>query len=330
MRPIDPRDIVLKPSEEIEGTPVEGPWLDEVESLEEVVERYYALGFQATEVGKAIEVWKEMESRRPGLRLFMGYTSNIISSGLREIIAWLVKEKKVDVIVTTAGGVEEDFIKVLKPFLVGDWKTDDRELRSKGINRIGNIFVPNDRYIAFEKHMMKVFRHLEEEYGTVTTTTFTRYLGEYLEENMGEEKERSVLYWAYRNDIPVFCPAITDGSIGDMLYFYTKNGGNLKIDIAGDSVRLTDLAVEAEETGVVMLGGSLPKHAVINANLFRGGADYALYITTSVPWDGSLSGAPPEEAVSWGKIGKKARYVSVWADATLVFPLIVYMVFKHR
>ncbi len=95
-------------------------------------------------------------------------------------------------------------------------------------------------------------------------------------------------------------------------------------------MKLNNLAVTAKETASIILGGSLPKHAIINANLFRGGTDYAIYVTTAVPWDGSLSGAPPSEGVSWG--GKiKARggdYVEIWADATLVFPLLVWKAMK--
>ncbi|RLF87845.1 deoxyhypusine synthase, partial [Thermococci archaeon] len=103
-----PKEIVLKKSEEIEGTPIEGPWLDDIHSLEEALDYYERIGFQATHLGKAIEIWRKVEEKRARgeeVRVFLGYTSNIISSGLREIIAWLVKEGKVDVIVTTAGGV---------------------------------------------------------------------------------------------------------------------------------------------------------------------------------------------------------------------------------
>ena len=333
----NPREHVLKPSEEVEGTPIEGPWLDDVDSFEEVLNYYERIGFQATEVGKAIKIWREIEERRERgeeIRVFMGYTSNIVSSGLREIIAWLVKERKIDAIVTTAGGVEEDFIKALKPFLLGEWKVDDAALRERGINRIGNIFVPNDRYIAFEKHMRRFFEELLElqrkRGSPLTASEVIREMGRYMDENLGKERERSILYWAYKNDVPIFCPALTDGSFGDMIYFWKEERGDreLQIDIANDIVRLNNLAVEAKQTAVIALGGSLPKHAIINANLFRGGADYAIYITTALPWDGSLSGAPPEEAVSWGKLRKRSSYASIWADATIVLPILVWGVFR--
>ncbi|GBF35858.1 deoxyhypusine synthase [Methanofervidicoccus abyssi] len=335
------KDIVLKESRDIQGLSVEGPWLDRDIDLSDILMNYYKrIGFQGTQLGKAIEIWKKVEMAREKDRneitVFMAYTSNIVSSGLREIIAYLVKHKKVDVLVTTAGGVEEDFIKCIKPFIIGDWHLNGAKLREEGINRIGNILVPNDRYIEFEKYMKNFFEYLEElqekEKKIVSTREFCYKLGELIDKKFSKDvKERSILYWAYKNNIPVFCPAITDGSIGDMLYFYkVEKKSKLKIDIAEDVVELNNIAVYSKKTCCIVLGGSLPKHSVINANLFREGTDYAIYITTGVPWDGSLSGAPPEEGISWGKIQKGAEYVEIWADATLVFPLLVYCVFKKK
>ena len=337
---MDPKKAVLKESstEGIKELPITGPWLENVDSLEEIINYYERIGFQATHLGKAIEIWKKVEKKRENgeeVRVFLGYTSNIISSGLREIIAYLVKHKKVDVIVTTAGGIEEDFIKALKPFILGDWSVNDAEMRQKGINRIGNIFVPNDRYVEFEKYMIPFFERLleiERREGRPLTASEVIYkLGRYMDEKLGKEKEKSVIYWAYKNNIPIFCPALTDGSFGDMLYFFKEERGDreLIIDIANDIVKLNNLAITAKETASIILGGSLPKHAIINANLFRGGTDYAIYITTAIPWDGSLSGAPPSEGVSWGKIKAKADYVEIWADATLVFPILVWMMMKE-
>ncbi|ENN96355.1 deoxyhypusine synthase [Methanocaldococcus villosus KIN24-T80] len=332
---MDPKDIVLKQSEDISGIEIEGPWLDEDISLEDIIKNYYKkIGFQASHLGKAIEIWKKIEEKRKrgeDIKVFFGYTSNIVSSGLREIIAYLAKHKKVDVIVTTAGGVEEDFIKCLKPFILGDWFVNGKELREKGINRIGNIFVPNDRYIEFEKYMMEFFEELlNRDNKIVTASEFCYKLGEFMDKKLGKEKEKSILYWAYKNNIPIFCPAITDGSIGDMLYFFKKfkKDSELKIDIANDIVKLNDIAINAKETACIILGGSLPKHAIINANLFREGTDYAIYITTALPWDGSLSGAPPEEGISWGKISAEANYVEIWGEATIIFPILVYCVMK--
>jgi deoxyhypusine synthase len=227
----------------------------------------------------------------------------------------------VSAIVTTAGGVEEDIIKTLKPFILGDFRLDGAELREKGINRIGNILVPNDRYVEFEKISTPFLRRLLEEQkktGKIATPSeITRRLGE-----MANNKE-SVLYWSAKNNIPVFCPGITDGSIGDMIFFFKSEHPEFKVDVSDDIVRLTDMVLDAKETGAIILGGSLPKHHIMNANMMREGAKYAIYINTAMEGDGSDSGALPEEAKSWGKATAGAESVKVQVDATIAFPLLV-------
>lgn len=290
--------------------------------LKKFVEAYGSTGFQATHFAKAVEIVKKMQAdRKKGLRLFLGYTSNMVSSGVRESILHLVKNNQVDVIVTTAGGVEEDIIKCLKPFVLGDFRAKGAPLREQGINRIGNIFVPNDRYCDFEDFLTPILKEvLAEQKSTgrvFTPSDIIRILGEKI------NNEESIYYWAAKHNIPVFCPALTDGSIGDIMFFFTYNHPGLKIDILQDTFKLNNLAIDAKETGALILGAGLIKHQICNANMFREGLKYAVYINTAMEYDGSDSGAEPEEAISWGKIGAKAEHVKVVGDATILFPLLV-------
>ncbi len=317
------KKAVLKESEDVKGLEVHA------KGFEKSI-LWKNLGFQATNLGYAIDLWKTIEGKRDDITIFFGFTSNMISSGLRDIITWLVKNKKVDVIVTTAGGVEEDIIKVFKPFIIqkNAWKFKGKELREKGINRIGNILVPNDRYIAFEKHMMPFFEQLLEEREVWRVKDFIWKLGESIEKHRLHEE--SWVYWAYKHRIPVFSPAITDGSIGDMLYFFNKYETKKKLlfDISQDLEEINTIAVNAKETAVIILGGGLVKHHIINANLMREGADYAIYINTAIEQDGSLSGAPAEESKAWGKIkGYEDNTSEIWCDATICFPILVKEVF---
>ena len=141
--------------------------------------------------------------------------------------------------------------------------------------------------------------------------------------------ERSICYWAWKNDIPVFCPALTDGSLGDMLYFHTfkSSPAQLRVDIVEDIRRINTIAVRAKRTGMIVLGGGVVKHHIANANLMRNGAESAVYINTAQEFDGSDAGARPDEAVSWGKIKPDGDSVKLYAEATLVFPLIVAATF---
>jgi deoxyhypusine synthase len=129
------------------------------------------------------------------------------------------------------------------------------------------------------------------------------------------------------NDIPVFCPALTDGSFGDMLYFHSYKRAGFVLDINQDIRAINDLAVRSHCTGQLILGGGVVKHHTCNANLMRNGADFSVYINTASEFDGSDCGASPDEAVSWGKIRITAQPVKVTADATLVFPLLVSQTF---
>ncbi|OCF30755.1 deoxyhypusine synthase [Kwoniella heveanensis BCC8398] len=329
----DAHASVLTPSEALpeNAVHVKGPDLSKPIDLQALLQSYETIGFQATGLARAIQVIEEMRQRRSDpdqpLTLFLGYTSNLISSGLREILRFLAQHKLVDCLVTTAGGVEEDFIKCLGSTVLGDFHLDGAGLRKKGLNRIGNLLVPNSNYCAFEDWVVPILDQMvkeQEEKGTRwSPSSVIHRLGQEIDD------EESVYYWCYKNDIPVFCPALTDGSLGDMIYFHTYKSSplQLNIDIVADIRRLNDMSVKSKQAGMIILGGGVCKHQIANAMLFRNGADFAVYINTGQEYDGSDSGARPDEAVSWGKIRAGAQSVKVYADATLVFPMVVAATF---
>jgi deoxyhypusine synthase len=313
-------------SVEIEGKVIKGYDFSKPFDFKKFLESYGSTGFQASHLDIAIDIIKEM--RKEKAIIFLAYNSNMVSSGLREVIAYLVKNKMVHLLVTTAGGVEEDIIKTMKPFVLGSFGMDGKTLREKGINRIGNILVPNDRYIVFEKFMekflLKMLERQKKEGRPITASEFINEIGKEVKD------EDSIYYWASKNNIPVFCPALTDGSIGDMIFFFKQEHPEFKIDITDDMVKIVNIALNADKTGIILLGGGFVKHHSCNANLFREGADYVVYISTDTEEGGSDSGARPDEATSWGKIRSKegTRMIKVYADATLAFPLIVAGAFK--
>lgn len=261
------------------------------------------------------QAWRDPESGDK-TTIFLGYTSNLISSGLRGVLRWLVEHNHVSAIVTTAGGVEEDFIKCLGETYMGSFSTDGAELRKKGLNRIGNLLVPNANYCAFEDWVVPIFdKMLEEQEASKGTDDEVNWTPSKIIHRLGKEinDERSVYYWAYKNDIPVFCPALTDGSLGDMLYFHTFKTSplQLKVDIVQDIRKINTISVRAKRAGMIILGGGVVKHHIANACLMRNGAESAVYINTGQEFDGSDAGARPDEAVSWGKIKVGADSVKV-------------------
>jgi deoxyhypusine synthase len=316
----DAKSSIFRKSGPVEGMEVRGYDFSKGADLKALLKSYGTTGAQATALGKAIDIVRKMRAAKA--RIFLGYTSNMMTTGIREAIHFLVKNKMVDVLVTTTGGIEEDFMKSMKPFLLGDFRADGAKLRERGINRAGNVYIPNERYIEFEKFFQPVLQHfLERQRKTgkiASPSEFIDYMGSII------GNEGSVYHWAHKNHIPVFCPAFMDGAIGDNVYFFNFNiGQELKVDMAADHHRLIELAMGAEETGIILLGGGVVKHTVCNANMFREGAKYAVYVNTAQEYDGSDSGALPEEAKSWGKIAARAETVKVFGDATIIFPLIV-------
>jgi len=234
----------------------------------------------------------------------------------------------IQVMISTAGGIEEDLIKCMAPTHMGDFAMEGLALRRRGINRIGNLLAPNDNYCLFEDWVCAIFNKMHDEQdkdGVVWTPSKMIH-------RFGKEIDNpeSVCYWAYKNNIPVFSPALTDGSIGDMLYFHSYKREGLVLDLVRDIRAVNDEAMKARKTGVIVLGGGLVKHHTMNANLMRNGADFCVYVNTAQEFDGSDSGARPDEAVSWGKIRVDAKPVKVYAEATLVFPLIIAKTFAGR
>ena len=266
--------------------------------------------------------------QRSNCTIFLGHTSNMISSGVRESILFLVKNKMIDCIVTTCGAIEEDFMKCMAPAYMGKFEYDGLELRQRGLNRIGNMVVPNDNYRLFETWLLAILdRMLVEQRESGVNWTPSKLIN-----RLGKEidNDESVYCWAYRNRIPVFCPGITDGGIGDTLFYHSFKNPGLRLDLVEDIQRMDLLTLFAVNTGSIILGGSTPKHHILNANCMRNGTNYCVFVNTGNEFDGSDSGAKPDEAVSWAKIRPEATPVKIYAEASLVFPLLVSQTFaKH-
>jgi len=375
--PATASEAVLVPSEEIppDAIHIQGHDFNSSRDLDSIMSAMLTTGLQASSLGQAIEEinrmihWRlsddlqptppsELDQQQPPpppppplpdnpsqvrAKIFLGYTSNLVSSGVREHIRYLVQHKMVDVVVTTAGGIEEDLIKCMGPTLLGEFSLKGADLRAKGLNRVGNMLVPNSNYCKFEDWVMPILdAMLEEQKKNVSGSNGngnedgeqgggTKWTPSRVIARLGQEinDPSSICYWAAKNGIPIFCPAITDGSLGDMIFFHTYKNPGLVIDIVEDIRLMNDQALKAapRKTGIILLGGGLPKHHICNANLMKNGANFAVYINTAQEFDGSDSGARPDEAVSWGKIRPEARAVKVHGDASILFPLIVSQTF---
>jgi deoxyhypusine synthase len=274
------------------------------------------VGYQSIELKKAAGAVVRM--KKAGAKIFLTFTSNMVTSGLRGFFAQIIKLGMADIIVTTVGGIEEDIMKAVgEKFLVGSFQADDVELHEKGINRVGNIFVSNESYMKFEDVIGPMLSKLYEKKHRWTPSELFHELGLMLDD------ENSILFQAARRDVPVFCPAITDGSFGFHLYLFQQKHPDFIVDVVQDFKNILFSTSNDEQKGVIALGGSISKHHAILATLLNGGAEYAVYITTASQASGSMSGATTREAKSWGKIKDDADAATVIGDVTIVFPLVM-------
>ncbi len=290
---------------------------EDVKSYSKLLKAYGAIGIQATNLSRADEILYEMVDDKKAL-LFFSFTSNVASSGLREIAAQFIRDAKPGVIITTAGAIEEDIMKCRGDFFVGSFNTDDAKLREEGINRIGNIFVPNERYEELESYVIPVLKRLDAEKKGKPISV--RELISALSEEIKDDG--SILKAARDVGAKVFCPSIIDGALGMQLYFYRQKHPNFVLDQLADMGELANMTLNAERTGALIIGGGAAKHYTIGANLLREGLDRAVYISTAQEFDASLSGAFPHEAISWGKIKASSKNVLVSDEASISFPLL--------
>ena len=276
-----------------------------------------AWGFTAGKLAVGVEILERMIRTRDCVK-FLSFTGNLVATGTRGIFKELAKRKLVDVIVTTCGTLDHDIARCWKNYYKGSFVMNDAELRKKGVNRLGNVLVPNESYgVVIEEKMQKLLQSLwKEGLKELSSSQLCHEIGRRI------CNESSILYWAAKNNIPVYVPGVTDGAVGYQLWLFSQDH-NFKINLLKDSGELSDIVYNAKKTGALIVGGGISKHHTLWWNQFREGLDYAVYISTADEWDGSLSGARPREAVSWGKISAKAKRIMIEGDASLILPIMV-------
>ncbi|MBI5177554.1 deoxyhypusine synthase [Candidatus Micrarchaeota archaeon] len=286
-------------------------------SVPRLIKSLEATGFQATELSRAIEVAREMRKDKECFKI-LAFTSNLVAAGTRGIVAELIRQGYADLVITAGGAIDHDVIKCFSPYGLGSFREDDEALRGKGINRLGNILVRDSHYALFEKFVKKVLDS-EGKKGRnhFSPATLTAALSSALPPD-----RNSFLVAARERGVSVYSPAIIDSSLGLQLYFYKQDHPHLVLDQTGDFNSLATSILSAKRTGALVVGGGSSKHFTLGLNLLRGGLDYGVYLTTASEYDGSLSGALPKEAKSWGKIKGKAKTALVYGDATLTLPLL--------
>lgn len=324
-------DLLARPVKDLNITPTT--------TLSELLEQFGSTGgFVAAKLATAADILRQMKKVKAetGCTVFFSFPADIISTGCRGVIRDMIRSGLVDVIMTTCGTLDHDLARCLADYYCGAFEMDDAALREEGVNRLGNVLVPDASYgIALERFMRPVLEQLhaarradgtDEQRQNLqlwTGVELIRQFGLVLPEKVGRDRaEESLLYWAAKSGVPVFVPGLSDGAFGSQLWQFYQSHKDFTLDVLAEEHMLSDIVYEAPATGALMVGGGISKHHTIWWNQFRGGLDYAIQLTTAPEWDGSLSGARVREAVSWGKVRPEARRVTVEGDATILLPLL--------
>jgi deoxyhypusine synthase len=291
-------------------------------SVSELVGNMGSLGYQASELVEAKEVALKM--KRTGAKIFLTFTSNMVTSGLRGFFAQLCKLRFPDILVTTSGSIEEDIMKAFgEDFEVVNFNMDDTALYERGENRVGNLLIHTSSYMKFEDKMTEFLEKIYEKKKRISSSELLEELG------LMVDDENSFLFQAAKNNISVYCPGIADSSFGFQLYMFQQKHPDFIVDTIGDMKRITEDLSFDEKKGLISLGGSISKHYAVFAALLSGGFDYAVYMTTSHASSGSMSGATTQEAKSWGKIKDDGEAATVNGDVCITFPLMMCAVLDN-
>ena len=286
-------------------------------------------GFQGKKLGEVAKIWAEM-ARQKDLTIFLGLTGSLSTTGQWKIIRWLVEKRYVDVIVRTGANISEDILEAIGyHYYQGTWLADDEELLKLKIDRFYDVYADEFQYRKLENTIYKFANTLKNE-GVYSTREFLYGFGEF----QAKKGINSITAAAYKAKVPMYSPGLIDSGYGVALSLLKRQKGKtIRLDQTKDMEELAQIAERTKRTGVVYLGGGVPKDTIqlstIIKSLAKGGEEetpheYAIQITADSPQWGGLSGCTLEEAISWGKIKSDAKKATLYADITLALPIVAH------
>ncbi|MDE1869339.1 MAG: deoxyhypusine synthase [Candidatus Micrarchaeota archaeon] len=274
-------------------------------------------GFSGQHLVQGIDITKRMLADKESFN-FLSFPADIISTGTRGVISSMVKY--FDALMTTCGTMDHDIARAFGgKYSIGSFSANDTELHKIGVYRLGNVFIENKEYgQKVEDAVNEILNDIYKSKDYKKEYSPSELLHEF---GRRMKDDSSIIRQAYLHNVPIFVPGLVDGAFGTQLTIFSQDH-DFKLNFLKDELVLSNLSFDNKVTGALMLGGGISKHHVIWWNQFKGGLDYAVYVTTATQYDGSLSGARLEEAVSWGKIKEKAKYVTIDGDVTIILPIM--------
>src|SRR6188474_1899779 len=305
-------------------TPIEPFAVDAGLTADQVLTRMERISFQGRNLATAHRIWQKM--LQDDVTILMGMAGALSAGGLRLIVAHLILHRYVDCLVSTGANLYHDLHETRgQHHYLGSPHADDAALAEDRIDRVYDTYASEEEFISNDNWIAGYAATLESR--PYTSRELLYQLGGHLWKTT---KQDGILTAAYRANVPIFCPAIADSSIGmGLSQARQKAPAAGHIDIIGDIVESANMVIRRPRTASVVLGGGTPKNfinqATVQAEFYSdevGGHRYALQIVTDVPHFGGASGSSLEEAQSWGKLATDSAKVSVQCDATIALPLL--------
>lgn len=268
---------------------------------------------------RAVRIWEEMLREQDTTRFF-GLAGAMVPAGMGGIVADLIGRGYIDVLVTTGANCVHDIVEAIGGVHYhGTTHLPDAELRRREMNRIYDVFLPDEAFVRFEEFIREALETLPGS--RVTIAGLLRHIG--------GELDRGFLATAARKGVPVYCPAFQDSMLGLHTHLFSQICPVL-VDACGDMKELIERCGTAKKSGAILIGGGVPKNYILQSMLLSPkGLDYAIQLTGDRPDLGGLSGATLDEARSWGKLEGDAKAVTVYGDATITFPIMVAAVLER-
>lgn len=294
-----------------------------------LVDSMEKMAFTARDLNRAAKIYDMMLNDKE-CAVILTLAGSLFSAGLKKVVYDLVSNNMVDAIVSTGAiMVDQDFFEALGfKHYVGTPFVDDNVMRDLHIDRIYDTFIDEDELRICDETTEKIFNSLEPR--PYSSRELLWHFGKYLDENGGPKVDDSVVYAAYKNNVPIFVPAFSDCSAGFGIVMHQHNNPekHVSIDSGKDFYELTKIKLHNNETGIFMVGGGVPKNftqdIVVAADILQEDAPmhkYAIQITVADVRDGALSSSTLKEASSWGKVETTFEQM-VYSEATLAMPLI--------
>jgi len=303
------------------GEPVSQVGIRPGMSVDELVRELGRAGaYNGGALARAADICERMFAD-DGAAVFFGLAGAMVPAGMGGIVSDLLSRGYIDVLVSTGANLTHDIIEAIGcRHYHGTATCSDVALREEEINRIYDVFLPNDAFIAFEEFMQEALSTLDPARNYPITELLA---------GLGQRLDRGILATAAAAGVPVYCPAVADSMIGLQCWLYAQTG-KIAVDACSDLNGLIDRCFTAERAGALIVGGGVPKNFILQSMLMTPqGFSYAVQLTGDRPDLGGLSGATLDEARSWGKITGDAAAVTVYGDATITLPVLVASVLER-